>query len=98
MCFDLCHSHNVTCRLVTEPCETIFVPLTPYIYKSCTLIEQKGEKGTLTFVSRPNYAYKQLFLATLSSSSISDLQVEEIVTYNNVQEVRFVSTTASVCC
>ena len=98
MCFDFCHSHSVTCRLVTEPCETVFAPSTPHIYKSCTLLKQKGEKGTLIFVSRPNYAYKQLFLATLSSPSISDLQVEEIVTYNNIQEVRFVSTTASVCC
>ena len=75
MCFDLCHSHSIACRLVTEPCEIVFAPSTPHIYKSCTLLEQKGEKGTLTFVSRPNYAYKQLFLATLSSRSIPDLQV-----------------------
>ena len=75
MCFDLCHSHSVACRLVTEPCETVFAPSTPRIYKSCTLLEQKGEKGTLTFVSRPNYAYKRLFYATLSSPSIPDLQV-----------------------
>jgi len=47
MCFDLCHSHSIACRLVTEPCETIFAPSTPHIYKSCTLLEQKGEKGTL---------------------------------------------------
>ena len=37
--------------------------------------EPEGKEGTLTFVSRPNDAYQRLFLATLSSPSISDLQV-----------------------
>ena len=75
MCFDLCHSHNVACRLVTEPCGTSFAPSTPRIYKSCTLFDPEGEERTLTFVSRPNNAYQRLFLATLSSPSIPDLQV-----------------------
>ena len=73
----ICHSHNVACRLVTEPCEIVFAPSTPRIYKSCILLdpELKGEEGTLTFVSRANYAYERLFLATLSSPSIASLQV-----------------------
>ena len=75
MCFDLCHSHSVACRLVTEPCGTSFAPSIPHIYKSCTLLDPEGEERTLTFVSRPNDAYKRLFLATLSSPSLSDLQV-----------------------
>ena len=75
MCFDLCHSHSVACRLVTEPCGTSFAPSTPRIYKSCTLLEQKGKEGTLAFASRPNDAYKRLFFATLSSPSLSDLQI-----------------------
>ena len=73
--FDLCHSHNVACRLVTEPSRISFAPWTPRIYESCTLLKPKGKKGTLTFVSRPNDAYRRLFLTTLSSPSIPDLQV-----------------------
>ena len=62
MHFDLCHSHSVACRLVTEPSRISSAPSTPRIYKSCTLLEPelKGEEGT--FVSRPNYAYEPLFL------------------------------------
>ena len=75
MRFNLCHSHSVACRLVTEPSRISFAPSTPRIYGSCTLLKPKGKKGTLTFVSRPNDAYQRLFLATLSSPSIPDLQV-----------------------
>ena len=77
MRFDICHSHSVICRLVTEPCEISLAPSTPRINKSYTLLdpELKGEEGTLTFVSRANYAYERLFLATLSSPSIPDVQV-----------------------
>ena len=75
LCFNLCHSHSVACRLVTEPSRISFVPSTPRIYGSCTLLEPEGEDGTLTFVSRPNNTYQRLFLATLSSPSIPDLQV-----------------------
>ena len=74
-CFDICHSKSVACRLVTRPSGISFTPSTPHIYKSCTLLEPEGEEGTLTFVSRPNDAYQRLFLATLSSRSIPDLQV-----------------------
>ena len=74
-CFDLCHSHSAACRLVSEPCRISFALSTPRIYGSCTLLKPKGKKGTLTFVSRPNDAYQRLFLATLSSPSIPDLQV-----------------------
>ena len=66
-------THSVTCRLVTEPCEISFAPSTPRIYNSCTLLEQKDEDGTLIFVSRLNYGYKRLSLATLSSPSIPGL-------------------------
>ena len=72
---DICHSHSIACRLVTEPSRISFAPSTPRIYESCTLLEPEGEEGTLTFVSRPNDAYQRLFLATLSSCSIPDLQV-----------------------
>ena len=75
MRFDLCHLYSVACRLVSEPCRISFAPSTPRIYGSCTLLEPEGEEGTLTFVSRPNDAYQRLFLATLSSPSIPDLQV-----------------------
>ena len=75
MRFNLCHSHSVACRLVTEPSRISFAPSTPRIYGSCTLLKPKGKKGTLTFVSRPNDAYRRLFLTTLSSPSIPDLQV-----------------------
>ena len=75
MCFDLCHSHSVTCRLVTRPSRISFAPSTPRIYESCTLLEPAGKEGTLTFVSRPNDAYQRLFLATLSSSSFLGLRV-----------------------
>jgi len=54
---------------------TSFAPSTPRIYKSCTLLDPEGEERTLTFVSRPNNAYQRLFLATLSSPSLSNLQV-----------------------
>ena len=74
MHFDLCHSHSIACRLVTEPSRISFAPSTSYIYESCTLLPE-GEEGTLTFVSRPNDAYQRLFLATLSSPSIPNLQV-----------------------
>ena len=60
---------------MTQPSRISFPPSTPRIYKSCTLLDPEGEEGTLTFVSRPNDAYQRLFLATLSSPSISDLQV-----------------------
>ena len=73
--FDLCHSHSIACRLVTEHSRISFAPLTPRIYESCTLLEPEGEEGTLTFVSRPNNVYQRLFLATLSSRSIPGLQV-----------------------
>ena len=75
--FDLCHSHNVACRLVTEPSRISFAPWTPRIYESCTLLEPelKGKDVTLTFVSGPDYAYERLFLATLSSPFIPDFQV-----------------------
>ena len=72
--FDLCHSHSIACRLVTESSRISFAPSTPCIYESCTLLEPEGGEGTLAFVSRPNDAY-QLSLATLSSRSIPDLQV-----------------------
>ena len=64
-------------RLVTEPPKISFAPSTPRIYDSCTLLEPEfnGEVGFLTFVSRPNDAYKRLFLATLTSCSIPGLQV-----------------------
>ena len=75
MRFDLCHLYSVACRLVSEPSRISFAPSTPRIYGSCTLLEPEGEEGTLTFVSRPNDAYQRLFLATLSSPSIPDLQV-----------------------
>ena len=73
--FDLCYSHSIACRLVTEPSRISFAPSTPRIYKSCTLLKPEGEEGTLTFVSRPNNAYQRLFLATFSSRSIPALQV-----------------------
>ena len=60
---------------MTEPSGISFAPSTPRIYESCTLLESEGEEGTLTFVSQPNDAYQRLFLATLSSCSIPDLQV-----------------------
>jgi len=58
MCFDLCHLHSVAYRLMTEPCKNLFAPLTPCIYKSCTLLEPVSEDGTLTFMSRPNNVYQ----------------------------------------
>jgi len=73
MCFDLCHLHSVAYRLMTEPCKNLFAPLTPCIYKLCTLLEPVSEDGTLTFMSRPNNVYQRLFLATLLSPSIPDL-------------------------
>ena len=75
MHFDLCHSHSIACRLVTRPSRISFAPSTPRIYESCTLLEPAGEEGSLTFVSRPNDAYQRLFLTTLSSRSIPNLQV-----------------------
>ena len=62
---DLCHSHSIACRLVTKPCEILFAPSTPRIYKSCTLLEPEGEEGSLTFVSQPNNAYQRLFLVVI---------------------------------
>jgi len=72
---DLCYSHSIACRLVTEPSRILFAPLTPCIYKSCILLEPEGEEGTLMFMSWPNDVYQQLFLATLLSCSIPSLQV-----------------------
>jgi len=86
MRFDLCLSQSVACRLVTEPSEISFAPSTPPIYNSYTLLEPTGQVGTLTFVSRPNNAYRRLFLATLTSSSIAGLCREIIfLLWNDIE-------------
>jgi len=74
MRFDLCHSQSVACRLVTEPSEISFAPSAPRIYNSYTLLEPTGKVGAPTLLSMPNDMYQRLFLATLTSSSITDLR------------------------
>jgi len=74
MRFDLCHSQSVACRLVTEPSEISFAPSAPRIYNSYTLLEPTGKVGAPTLLSMPNDMYQRLFLATLTSSSITGLR------------------------
>jgi len=60
---------------MTKPSRISFAPLIPHTYKSCTLLKPEGKEKSLMFVSRPNNVYQQLFLATLLSRSIPDIQV-----------------------
>jgi len=85
---NVCCSYSIACRLVTEPSRISFVPLTPHIYESCTLLEPEGKEGTLTFVSQPNNAYQRLFLAILSSRSIPNIQILiKLTLYSYSQDV-----------
>jgi len=71
MRFQLCHSQDVACTLMTEPSEVSFAPSTSLIYTTRT----RGWGWDTDVLSRPRDGYQRLWLATLMSCSIPGLRV-----------------------